>query len=118
MSFKNSILLIGLCSVLIGCGPEEHKEVVTITDYGTVSSVSDCYVQKYSMTCSVKTNLFYFSSLRIDYFPDKHISIGDNIFMQEKSNGRKVKGFMCKNNLCVSSSVCYWWMPCFKGDDK
>lgn len=116
------ILVVGLVMASMGCskmqeqangGVQPSEDTYLREDWGVVKSLEFVRAGKSSVHFKVATDKYDFSELDITDFPDDKIVVGDRLFKQTKMNSKVVNVSMCKNDMCMAHSSCYWWMPCF-----
>ena len=116
------ILVVGLVMASMGCskvqeqansGVQPSEDTYRREDWGVVKSLELVRAAKRRTYFKVTTDKYNFSELDITDFPDDKIVVGDRLFKQTKINSKVVNVSMCKNDMCMAHSTCYWWMPCF-----
>lgn len=112
----NKFYLILAILTLLGCkdNTKPDEPVQYLNEYwGNVTSLTFVRAGKNSAYFNVVTDKYVFSELDITEFPEGKVIVGDAIFRQTKLSSSSAEINMCKNNTCVSHSICYSLMPCF-----
>lgn len=101
------------CLVFLNGCNESIKQRDTFKNIGLITKIGNCQRSKKSETCDIYIDKLLLKQVRVDYFPDSDLFLGDFVFYKTEVFNDKIIYLSCKNNRCQSTGVCYWWMPCF-----
>lgn len=100
--------------------PAEGESPVRIInkDWGTVTSIESCRKTKHSLYCRVETTKVVFNEIDITDFPHNNLKEGDSISFRVDIFEKSYHTYYIRNNWSISTSSCFWFMPCFDNYDE